>query len=87
MLTTIMDVMGMKILPESERIFMSPGSFPNHASSHGENCNAPPITNRITPAMISHFPMELPPKDCPAAGLPVFVIPYYSRPIGSQQTH
>jgi len=60
-LIRIMEVNGMKTRLFSERMSMSPGSFPNQDSSQGAKCMIVPTMISMMPATTSQRATEPPP--------------------------
>jgi hypothetical protein len=56
MLSTSMETNGIKMVPEGRWIRMSPGSRPNHVSSHGAQVMTAPKTSTASPMIMIVFP-------------------------------
>jgi hypothetical protein len=54
MLTIIIEVMGIKTLPRSDSILISPGNLPNQLNSQGAKCIIAPRISKIAPAIMIH---------------------------------
>ena len=57
MLSTTIDVMGIKILLRSVSILISPGNLPNQLISQGAKCRAVPMATNTSPAVIIQRPI------------------------------